>query len=165
MVEVEMAGNKIPMPHVFEAVNKKSYRDIHDEMRATQQRPGATTESKFMQVFLRLPAILRRLFYRVIIRSPQRLRQYSSSVIVTAVGMFGRGGGWGIPVSNYTLAVTVGGIAERPGVHNGKIAIRNYLDLTLSIDHDIVDGAPAARFVREFQDLLEGGRELDAALG
>jgi pyruvate/2-oxoglutarate dehydrogenase complex dihydrolipoamide acyltransferase (E2) component len=84
--------------------------------------------------------------------------------MVTAVGMFGRGGGWGIPVSNFTLTVTVGGIVKKPGVFDGEIAIREYLDLTLSIDHDIVDGAPAARFVQRFRELLESGEELDSTV-
>jgi pyruvate/2-oxoglutarate dehydrogenase complex dihydrolipoamide acyltransferase (E2) component len=29
------------------------------------------------------------------------------------------------------------------------------LDLTISVDHDLVDGAPAARFARRLADLVE----------
>ena len=82
-------------------------------------------------------------------------------MLVTAVGMFGKGGGWGIPVANYTLSVTVGGMQKKPGIFNDQITIREYLDLTLSIDHDIVDGAPAARFVQYFRELLEEGFEIE----
>ena len=56
---------------------------------------------------------------------------------------------------NFTLSVAVGGIAEKPGVHQGEIVVREYLSLTVSIDHDIVDGAPAARFVQTFRSLIE----------
>ncbi|MBU4253236.1 MAG: 2-oxo acid dehydrogenase subunit E2 [Acidobacteria bacterium] len=56
---------------------------------------------------------------------------------------------------NFTLNIGVGGISKKPGVHQGEIAIREYLDLTISIDHDVVDGAPAARFVQNFRTLLE----------
>jgi pyruvate/2-oxoglutarate dehydrogenase complex dihydrolipoamide acyltransferase (E2) component len=38
----------------------------------------------------------------------------------------------------------VGGIAEKPMAHEGFIALRECLHITLSFDHDIVDGAPAA---------------------
>ena len=48
-------------------------------------------------------------------------------------------------------------IAEKPGVVNGTIAIRDYLSLTISFDHDIVDGAPAARFTERLKDLIESG--------
>lgn len=82
-------------------------------------------------------------------------REYSSPVTVTAVGMFGRGGGWGIPMPSQTLTITIGGIAEKPGVVDGRIEVREFLDLTISVDHDVVDGAPIARFTRQFRELLE----------
>jgi len=48
-----------------------------------------------------------------------------------------------------------------PGpVVGDEIAIREYLDLTLSIDHDIVDGAPAARFGQSLRELLESASGL-----
>ena len=71
--------------------------------------------------------------------------------------MFGQGGGWGIMMPNFTLTVTVGGIARKPGVVEDRIQIREYLDLTISIDHDIVDGAPMVRFVNDFQNLIMSG--------
>jgi pyruvate/2-oxoglutarate dehydrogenase complex dihydrolipoamide acyltransferase (E2) component len=76
---------------------------------------------------------------------------------ITAVGMFGEGAGWGIPVSFQSINVTVGGIGKKPGVVDGRIEIREYLCLTLSFDHDIIDGAPAARFTRRLKALLEEG--------
>ncbi|NIN67771.1 MAG: dehydrogenase, partial [Anaerolineae bacterium] len=36
MVEVEMGGRKVPMPHILKAVNKRSYRAIHEEIREVQ---------------------------------------------------------------------------------------------------------------------------------
>ena len=72
--------------------------------------------------------------------------------------MFGNGAGWGIPIAPpTTLMVTVGGIGEKPGVVNGHIAIRDYLSLTLSFDHDIIDGAPAARSTERLKELIESG--------
>ena len=73
------------------------------------------------------------------------LKQYYGTVMMTAVGMFGSGGGWAIPVTNHTLQVTLGGIAQKPGGVENQVAIREYLSVTLSFDHDIIDGAPAAR--------------------
>jgi hypothetical protein len=45
------------------------------------------------------------------------------------------GGGWGIPMANFPLTVTLGGIAEKPGVVEGRIEVREYLDVTVSFDH------------------------------
>jgi pyruvate/2-oxoglutarate dehydrogenase complex dihydrolipoamide acyltransferase (E2) component len=71
--------------------------------------------------------------------------------------MFGKGAGWGIPINDHTLDLTLGGIAEKPGVVDGHIAIREYLSITLSFNHDLIDGAPAARFTERFIDLVESG--------
>jgi pyruvate/2-oxoglutarate dehydrogenase complex dihydrolipoamide acyltransferase (E2) component len=70
--------------------------------------------------------------------------------------MFGTGGGWGIPVPNHSLQLTLGGIAEKPGVVDQRIEIRQYMSVTVSIDHDIIDGAPAARFIQRLKELVEG---------
>jgi pyruvate/2-oxoglutarate dehydrogenase complex dihydrolipoamide acyltransferase (E2) component len=72
-------------------------------------------------------------------------------------------GGWGFGfLPMHTLGVTVGGIAEKPTLINGQLVLHEYLCITLSLDHDIVDGAPAARFARHFQELVEGGYGLDS---
>ncbi len=42
----------------------------------------------------------------------------------------------------------VGRVKEKPAVHNGEIAIRSMMFLNLTIDHQIVDGAPAADFLQ-----------------
>lgn len=42
-----------------------------------------------------------------------------------------------------------------------KIEIRERLNLTLSFDYDIIDGAPAARFLARLKELVEDGFELE----
>jgi len=70
--------------------------------------------------------------------------------------MFAGGGGFGITsLSLYSLEVIVGGLTQRPRVIDGQISVRDVLDLTVAIDHNVVDGAPAARFTAEFRELLE----------
>jgi pyruvate/2-oxoglutarate dehydrogenase complex dihydrolipoamide acyltransferase (E2) component len=161
MFEVDFNGKKTPIPHVFRGTNHKDFRQIHDELRAVQNRPHASQESKFMRWFLHLPAFLRRAFYWIVMRFPRSFRNSSSPVMVTAVGMFGTGGGWAITMPNFTLNIGVGGISKKPGVYQDEIAIREVLDLTVSIDHDVVDGAPAARFVQSFRTRLENADSLE----
>ena len=77
-------------------------------------------------------------------------------------GMFGEGLRWGIGLLYiHTVGLWVGAIAEKPMAYEGSIALRKCLHLTLSIDHDVVDGAPAGRFVGTFIKLLESGVVLD----
>lgn len=157
IVEIETDNGKVAMPYIVRAANKKTRREIQDELRAAKHKPARTREIKFMNWFLMLPAPLRRLFYALAMRNPQWSRSFTSPVLLTSVGMFGKGAFWGIPNANFALTVTLGGIAEKPGVVAGRIEIREYLCLTLSFDHAIVDGAPAARFGQQFKELIERG--------
>jgi 2-oxoacid dehydrogenases acyltransferase (catalytic domain) len=83
---------------------------------------------------------------------------------ITAVGMFGKGVGWGIPPALPTLMITLGGIGEKPGVVDGHIAIREYLSLTISFDHEIIDGTPAARFTESGYGLFDSRIESEQAI-
>jgi len=161
MFEVEVDGRKIIRPHIIRAVNKKTFQDIHKEIREFQAGHEGSREAKFIAWFVLLPAFIRRFFLGVLFKSPRLLKEMNGTVSLTAVGMFGSGTGWGIPVSNHTLQVTLGGIAEKPALVDGRIENREYLCMTISFDHDIVDGAPAARFVQRLKELIEDGYGID----
>ena len=64
---------------------------------------------------------------------------------------------WGMTIPFLTVNVVVGGISRQPALVEGQLEDREYLCLTVSVDHDIVDGAPAARFVNRFVELIERG--------
>jgi pyruvate dehydrogenase E2 component (dihydrolipoamide acetyltransferase) len=49
----------------------------------------------------------------------------------------------------------VGRIRPRPAAHSGEICIRQMMALSLTFDHRIVDGAPAARFLQQIKRLVE----------
>jgi pyruvate/2-oxoglutarate dehydrogenase complex dihydrolipoamide acyltransferase (E2) component len=157
MFEVEVDGRKIVRPHIIRAVNKKTFQDVHAEIRAFQTKHERSQEASFIRWFVLLPGMVRRLFYGALFKNPGMQKDYFGTVILTSVGMFGSGAGWAIPVPNHTLQVTLGGIAEKPGVVDGRIEIREYLSVTVSFDHDIVDGAPAARFIQRLKELIEYG--------
>jgi pyruvate/2-oxoglutarate dehydrogenase complex dihydrolipoamide acyltransferase (E2) component len=79
-------------------------------------------------------------------------------VTISAVGMVGKGTGWGIPPSSPSICwITVGGIGRKREDLNGQLITRDYLSLTVSFDHNLVDGAPAARFTERFKELIESG--------
>lgn len=157
LFEVEVDGKKTIKPHIIRGVNKKSVREIHQEIRTFQNQHENSQESKFIDWFVHLPGFFRRLFLRVLLKNPNLVKEYYGTVLVTSIGMFGTGSGWGIPVPNHTLQLTLGGISEKPGVVNHRIEIRKYLSVTISFDHDIIDGAPAARFVQRLKELVESG--------
>ena len=161
MFEVEVDGRKIIRPHIIRAVNRKTFQEIHKEIRTFQTKHEDSREASFINWFVLLPAFIRRLFLQSLFKSPRLLKDMNGTVSLTAVGMFGNGAGWGIPVSNHTLQITLGGLAEKPVLINGQVENREYLCVTISIDHDIVDGAPAARFVQRMKELVESGHGLN----
>jgi pyruvate dehydrogenase E2 component (dihydrolipoamide acetyltransferase) len=54
-----------------------------------------------------------------------------------------------------TAILGVGRIAEKPAVVDGKVEVRTQCTLSLSFDHRVVDGAPAAAFLARLAELLE----------
>jgi pyruvate/2-oxoglutarate dehydrogenase complex dihydrolipoamide acyltransferase (E2) component len=76
--------------------------------------------------------------------------------------MFGEGhSGWGIFPVTQVLGLVVGSIVWKPAVVEGRIEPREILHLTVTFDHNIVDGAPATRFTRRLIELIESGCGLE----
>jgi pyruvate/2-oxoglutarate dehydrogenase complex dihydrolipoamide acyltransferase (E2) component len=157
-IERDVAGEKQNITYIVRAANRKTFQAIHHEIRAAQVEDveKARVGAKALRWLLFLPTLLFRFLYGM--RGPHVLKKYGGTVGTAAVGMFEDGAGWVIPIGHpQTLMMTVGGIGVKPGVVDGSIAIRDYLSLTISFDHEIIDGAPAARFTRRLKDLIEGG--------
>ncbi len=49
----------------------------------------------------------------------------------------------------------VGQIKEEPTAYQGEICLRQRMALSLTFDHRLVDGAPAARFLQRVRELIE----------
>ena len=91
-------------------------------------------------------------------RRSVRAHQLAGTVQVTAVGMFADGGGFALaPPTLASVLVVVGGltVSRRPRVVGEEIAVRDVLDLTVTVDHNVVDGAPATRFGADLRHRME----------
>jgi pyruvate/2-oxoglutarate dehydrogenase complex dihydrolipoamide acyltransferase (E2) component len=160
---IETAVGHVALPHVIRAANRKTFREIHQEIRTVQATPAKSEQKSWLlDMAPYVPALGHEVFYWLLFKNPRWLKQIAGTVIVTSVGMFGKGAGWGFGfLPMHTLGITVGGIAEKPGVVEGRVEIREYLCITVSMDHDIIDGAPAARFVQRLKELVESGYGLE----
>lgn len=155
---VETERNGVAIPHVVRAVNRRSAADVHAELRGVQAEPRSSAQRS--GVLARLsrytPGVARRAFFRALRRNPQWLKRAAGTALVTSVGMHGFGAGWAVGiVPLHTLALTVAGITTKPRYVDGRLEPRELLAVTASVDHDIVDGAQAARFVKQFRALVE----------
>ena len=74
---------------------------------------------------------------------------------ITNLGMFGIDSFTPIVNPPEAAILGVGRIAERPAGRGGQVVLRPLMTLSLSVDHRVADGAPAARFLRRVKELLE----------
>ncbi len=58
-------------------------------------------------------------------------------------------------VPGQTGILGVGRIAEKPVIREGQVVARQLMNLCLTFDHRVLDGAPAARFLQRVKGLLE----------
>jgi pyruvate/2-oxoglutarate dehydrogenase complex dihydrolipoamide acyltransferase (E2) component len=159
MIEREVGGRKMPADHIIRAANTKTFREVHNEIRAAQVEK--VEKFKWLERLASLPTFITGFVWWALRHDPYLRKRFGGTVGVTSVGMFGIGAGWGITIPYGPLSLVLGGIAKKPGVVDGRIEIREYLCLTISFDHDIIDGAPAARFAQQLKDLIESGFGLD----
>jgi hypothetical protein len=67
---------------------------------------------RLLPLWLLVPGVIRRVILSRLLADPRRRKRLTGTTFVSAVGMFGHGTAWGIPqAQNYTLGLTVGGIA------------------------------------------------------
>jgi len=156
-VEVDLDGSPFAFTHVLRDAGARDARDLQREIRAVKADPDlspSVRKASWVRAYLLLPGFVRVALLGAVHRMPQRQRALAGTVGVTAVGMFGAGGGWGIAFQLHTLSIVIGGITRRPVLCQGRLVDREWLQLTVSVDHDIVDGAPTARFVSRLRTLL-----------
>jgi hypothetical protein len=165
-IEREINGTRAPMGHVIRRANRKSFMEIHQEIRSVQTQPVPANKGvpSWLRSILLLPWPLPTLFIALLrgMRrrdpiGPAGIVRTGGTVAVSAVGMFGQRSGWGFLPTPYSLMLIVGGIARKPAIVDDRIEPRELLSLTVIFDHDVVDGAPAARFVKRLVELIESG--------
>ena len=76
---------------------------------------------------------------------------------ITNLGNFGIDAFTPILNTGETGILGVGRIVEKPAVYRGEIARRSMLTLSLTFDHRVIDGAPAANFLQSVIDIFNYG--------
>jgi pyruvate dehydrogenase E2 component (dihydrolipoamide acetyltransferase) len=78
-----------------------------------------------------------------------------STFTISNLGMFGIDQFTAIINPPDACILAVGGIAQEPVVKNGQVVPGNVMNVTLSCDHRVVDGATGAAFLQTLKSLLE----------
>ncbi len=168
IVEKVVDGTPVPLPVVIRDVESKSIADIFSEIEIAKKASiaqdsfviGRNRGKNLQGLFSLIPQPIRLIIWKIALRNPFRVKRMMGTAVVTSVGMVGSADGWILPYSIHPVCFALGSITKKPGVVNDEIAIREYLKMTVLIDHDVIDGAPAARFVSLLVDLIRNGYSL-----
>jgi pyruvate/2-oxoglutarate dehydrogenase complex dihydrolipoamide acyltransferase (E2) component len=158
LVEVATDQGPFGLVHVVRDADIRDVADISAELRGVKADPSATGTGRALQRLAPLAGHVPGLFpamYAVMSRS-RRAHGLTGTVQVTAVGMFAAGGGFAVaPPTLASLLVVVGGLSRRPRAVEEHIVVRDVLDLTVTVDHNVVDGGPATRFGADLRRAIE----------
>ena len=115
--------------------------------------------------FFLLPAFLRKALWFFIRRNPYWFKDFAGTAGVTSMGMYASGAAVGVPITPMTLTLTIGTIEKKLVLQNGQVVERDFIHLNLSVDHDIIDGAPLMRFAERFKQILRDRTALRLGAG
>ncbi len=162
LIEREIAGENVPEPIAIKQTQNKSYLQIHQEIREAKKQQTNKLGSLSGQTWFRLiPGSLLRTFIRVADKNIQMGKKYGK-IAVTAVGMYSKEPFWFIPHGTATVLATIGSISKKVVEIDRQFESREHLCLTVSFDHNIVDGAPAARFLNQLMETIKSGELIQA---
>lgn len=162
VVEKKINNNRVPMPLVITGANEKSAEQITLEIEKAKISGISEDDivinkksAKAEQLYYLLPGFLRREFWRFLLRHPRLAYNTMGNVSVTSLGMTGRINGWFIHRSVHPVSFGIGSVLRKPVVNGNEIKIRDILNMTILIDHDVIDGAQMVRLLNDLTMKIE----------
>ena len=157
MVERDIDGYNMPISAIVRGANRKRSVDVNRELQAakTAELGKDGPMSALEKTFFELPTPIRKLVWFIIRRDPHLFKQLAGTVGVTAMGMHAAGPAVLIPITPMTLTLSIGAISTRLVLEDGMPVEREFLQMNLGADHDLIDGAPLMRFAERFKQKLQ----------
>jgi pyruvate/2-oxoglutarate dehydrogenase complex dihydrolipoamide acyltransferase (E2) component len=163
-VEVGASGDRAPRQLVIRDAGRKTPEQIHreiDEARSLFERSGRTGDEDrwamaLVRALLVLPRFVRSFILRRVSADPLRVKRMSGTTSVTSVDLAGVSG-FAMPyvVGPKAVFFALGGVTRKPAAAGSDVRARQILSMTVVFNHDLVDGVPAARFVRRLKGIVE----------
>lgn len=161
LIEKEFNGEMVPEPLGIQKSQEKSVSQIQTEIKEAKEKQSDKLGSLSGNAWISLiPTSLLKFFIRIADKNIRMSKTYGK-IAVTAVGMFCKEPVWFIPHDSSTILLTIGSIGNKVVEIDGAFVSREHLCLTASFDHNIVDGAPASRFMNQLLETIKSGHLLD----
>ena len=167
MVERNINGVHVPISYILRKANEKTVFEISEEINNAKtsnsddliDSPEMHKRKRLIEVVKRV-GFLRRWFLKRMFKDPFIKKKYNGTVGFSSMGMFSHNiGGWVVPITPQVLTAMVGGIRELAGYDGDELVKKELVDITISMDHDILDGAQTARFIEKFRKAITQGIE------
>lgn len=170
-VEQRVPGlGSIAVPYTIRNADKKSLAALCAELRGARKRDllGTDPAIRLRGRLAHLPRWLRLLFWKWVDLDPARRRRIRGTVGLTNLSYLSddRRPAFGVPLVLLPCNLAVGAIYKRlvPCDRDPRgFRTASMICFTVTVDHEIVDGAPMARFGRRLTQAIEDCEGLDAA--
>lgn len=173
MVEIpKKDGEKVPYNHCIRNVDKKSIKEINEEIRAVQQKKieeheqlSRDSSKRNTRLYMIIPTFIRRIAMRIMLRNPFYINKLMGTVGISTMGETAKGiSGWAVGFGDKTLNLFLGGIVKRVVETEKGFESREFYCITYLFDHSLVDGVPMTSLVARVNELIiemYGIRDID----
>jgi len=164
LIEKKLNDQKVPIPLIITKTNIKSAVEITAEIENAKNQgfnSGDIVINKQSSIserlYYHLPGFLRRFIWNIMLNNPKIAYKKMGNAVITSIGMMGKINGWFIPKSVHPISFGIGSVIKKPVVIDNEIKIREILNMTILVDHDVIDGAPMVRLLNDLTKCIESG--------
>lgn len=153
IVERRIKGQQsVPVAAIVRNAAGKTFYEINDILRAYQKTdPLEIPGVRERRQLLKYPSFIRRFLMKRIVNNPFLNKRYYGDVSVSSLSMNSNNRAWwGIPIGTNPLTIMPSGISKKVTLENGQPVEKEFLSMTVAMNHEIIDGAPAQRFFHDF---------------
>jgi pyruvate/2-oxoglutarate dehydrogenase complex dihydrolipoamide acyltransferase (E2) component len=160
-IEIERDGVLVTKQYIIRNINEKTLKEVGDEIERSKaladDTQGFIASPAMQRILLLLPRWLVVLALKSVLRRHALVKRLSGTAFVTSVSMFSNMPGYILPYAGGPKACSfaIGSSVKKPAAHGGAICLREMINVTAVFNHDLIDGAPAARFINELRALVE----------
>jgi pyruvate/2-oxoglutarate dehydrogenase complex dihydrolipoamide acyltransferase (E2) component len=169
LVEKKIDNKKVPIPVVIEKTNEKSAFEITLEIEKAKDQVLSDTDivinrqtSLSESLYYHMPGFLRRAVWKFMLKNPKITYKKMGNAVITSIGMMGKINGWFIHKSVHPISFGIGSVIKKPVVIDNEIQVREILNMTILVDHDIIDGAPMVRLLNDLTKHIETGQLINS---
>ena len=162
-IEIERNGKIENKQYLIRYASGKTTCSIDEEIRIAKEKiddqRGFVISRRLQTLMELLPGRAAVAIIRMMIRNHQKTKELSGTVFITSISMFSTIPGYIIPFIGGPKASSfaIGSTSKKAVVIGDQIKIRELINVTAIFNHDIIDGAPAARFINKLRKIVEDG--------